>query len=58
MYAMNQAEKFVLAIVLVSEDGTFDGPHYVYQPFSTEPDWGVTSLNYKISDLLSRAEPA
>ena len=56
LYAMNQAEKFVLAIVLVNEDNTWDGPHYIYTPFSMDLDWGVTSVNYKISDLLSRAE--
>jgi hypothetical protein len=56
LYAMNQAEKFVLAIVIVNEDNTWDGPHYVHTPFSMDLDWGVTSVNYKISDLLSRAE--
>jgi hypothetical protein len=58
LYAMNQAEKFVLAIVLVNDDNAVDGPYYIYQPFSMEPDWAVTSVNYKIADLLSRAETA
>jgi len=58
MYAMNQAEKFVLAIVLVNDDNTHEGPHYIRSPFSVEPDWCVSSLNYKLSDLLSKVEPA
>jgi superfamily II DNA or RNA helicase len=56
LYAFNQGEKFVLAIVLVGEDDTVDGPHYIRRPFDREPGWGVSSINYNISDLLQRAE--
>jgi hypothetical protein len=57
LYALNQAEKFVLAIVLVDEhDDTVDGPYYVRNPFSAEPGWGVSSWNIEIKALLERTE--
>jgi hypothetical protein len=56
LYAFNQGDKFVLAIVLVGEDDSADGPYYIRRPFDREPGWGVSSINYNISDLLQRAE--
>jgi hypothetical protein len=58
LYAFNQGEKFVLAVVLVGEDDSFDGPYYVRNPFQSEPGWGVASINYNLGDLLVRAEAA
>jgi hypothetical protein len=55
LYALNQADKFVLAIVLVEEDGTADGPHYVHRPFDTEPGFGVSSQNFEVSALMGRS---
>jgi hypothetical protein len=55
-YAVNQAEKFLLAIVFVNPDDTVDGPHYVPRPFQREPDWGAASVNYSIRELLRRNE--
>jgi SNF2 family DNA or RNA helicase len=55
LYALNQSDKFLLAIVLVEEDGSVDGPHYVRNPFDVEPGWGVTSQTMAISALLERA---
>ena len=46
LYALNQADKFLLAIVLVGESDTVDGPHYLRNPFESEPGWGVSSVNY------------
>jgi RNase P protein component len=54
LYAFNQADLFVLAIVLVNEDGSFEGPHYIKKPFDKEPDWGVASINYDIQSLLKK----
>jgi superfamily II DNA/RNA helicase len=54
-YAVNQADKFLLAIVFVNPDDTIDGPHYIQNPFQKEPEWSVSSVNYNISDLLARA---
>jgi hypothetical protein len=55
LYAFNQGDKFVLAVVFVRENDTVDGPHYMANPFQREPDWGAASVNYRISDLLARA---
>jgi superfamily II DNA/RNA helicase len=54
--AYNQGDKFVLAIVLVGEGDTVEGPHYIRNPFDREPGWGVASINYHLGDLLARAE--
>ena len=48
--------KYHLAIVLVGEDYSIDGPHYVAHPFKEEPGWGVSSVNYDIKELLARAQ--
>jgi hypothetical protein len=52
--ALNQGDKFWLAIVLVDGDRV-DGPHYVRQPFGQEPEPGVTAVTYKIEGLLAKA---
>lgn len=51
----NQGSKYHLAIVLVGEDDSVNGPHYISHPFKEEPGWGVSSVNYSLPDLLSRA---
>ncbi|MHA7853645.1 helicase-related protein [Marinobacter shengliensis] len=56
LYALNQADKFWLAIVLVDRN-EYEGPYYVKNPFTTEPDFGVPSVNYELKYLLSKAEP-
>lgn len=56
LYAFNQGDKFVLAIVLVNGDDSFEGPFYLRNPFQTEPGWGVASINFNLGDLLARAE--
>ena len=56
LYALNQSEKFILAIVLVGESDTVEGPFYVRNPFDTEPGWGVSSVNYDLGQLLERAK--
>lgn len=57
LYALNQAEKFRLALVLVAEGDTTEGPFYLAKPFTKEPDWGVSSINYDLGELLARATP-
>lgn len=52
----NQGNKYHLAIVLVGEDDTIDGPHYVPHPFKEEPGWGVSSVNYDLKALLARVQ--
>lgn len=56
IYGLNQADKFILAIVIVDGE-EFEGPYYVKTPFTLEPDFGVASINYDLSDLLSKAVP-
>lgn len=51
----NQGAKYHLAIVLVGENDSIDGPHYITHPFKEEPGWGVTSVNYNLGDLLRLA---
>jgi superfamily II DNA or RNA helicase len=52
----NQGVKYHLAIVLVGEDDSIDGPHYVPHPFKEEPGWGVSSVNFDLKALLARAQ--
>jgi superfamily II DNA or RNA helicase len=54
LYALNQAEKFRLAIVLVGDGDETEGPFYVERPFDAEPGWGVASINYAIKALIER----
>jgi len=56
LYAMNQADKFILAIVLVGENDAVEGPFYLNNPFETAPGWGVSSVNFNITELLARAK--
>ena len=57
LYGLNQAERFVLAIVLVDDGGYHvDGPHYLRNLVDAEPGWGVTSMNFAVEALLNRAE--
>jgi superfamily II DNA or RNA helicase len=53
LYAFNQGDKFVLAIVFVNPDDSTEGPYYLANPFQREPDWGVASVNYNIEALLA-----
>ena len=54
IYGLNQSDKFILAIVIVDSD-SHEGPFYVKSPFTVEPDFGVASINYDLSDLLYKA---
>jgi superfamily II DNA or RNA helicase len=54
LYGLNQADKFILAVVLVDGE-SHEGPYYVRNPFTHEPDWSVASLNLDLKLLLERA---
>ena len=58
LYALNQAEKFILAIVFAGEGDVAEGPHYIRKPFKSEPDWGVASINFDLNALLQHKELA
>ena len=71
VFRLNQADKFILAIVIVDDvhgstnaaeagmpkcgQPNYEGPFCVQNPFTVEPDFGVASINYDLSDLLSKA---
>jgi hypothetical protein len=57
LYAFNQKEKFLLAIVIVDGDRT-EGPFYLREPFTEEPGWAVASVNMDLNELLARAHRA
>ena len=52
--ALNRPETFILAIVEVG-GGYAAEPRYLSIPFTREPDFGATSVTYKLSELLERA---
>ena len=54
--AINAAEQFILALVEVA-NGQAHPPRYVTRPFSREPDFDVTSVNYDLPELLARSSP-
>jgi hypothetical protein len=54
LYGLNQADKFILAVVIVDGEN-HEGPHYIRNPFTQEPDWAVTSINLNLDALLERA---
>jgi hypothetical protein len=54
LYSLNKPEDFILATVEFVDSETHR-VHYVRRPFQREPDFGVTSVNYDLSELLSRA---
>jgi len=53
--ALNQGEKFILAIVRVDGESV-DGPHYIRTPFTKELEGSVVSVNYSVKDLFKRAK--
>ena len=52
--ALNKPDNFILAIVEFL-DASEHRVHYLRQPFHREPDFGVTSVNYKLDKLIERA---
>jgi len=53
--ALNKPDDFILAIVEV--DGDVTEHYYIRSPFNREPDFGVTSVNYKLKELKEKADP-
>jgi len=53
--ALNKPDSYILAIVEFLEDGSHR-VHYIPRPFQREPDFGVTSVNYDLAELLARSE--
>jgi hypothetical protein len=53
--SLNKPDDFILALAGFME-GDAHRVHYLRRPFQREPDLGVTSVNYDLADLISRAE--
>ncbi len=54
MTSLNKPEDYILALVAIEGDDCRVA--YVSRPFRREPDFGVESVNYKLHELLQRAE--
>jgi hypothetical protein len=54
VYSLNQPDDFILAIVEFFDRDQHQ-VHYLRKPFQREPDFGVTSVNYDLAELLARA---
>ena len=52
LYSLNKPDDFILAIV--EFDGDRHTVRYIRQPFRREPDFGVTSVNYDLAELVAR----
>ncbi len=52
--SLNKPDDFILAIV--EHNGDNHQAHYIRTPFQREPDFGVTSVNYNMAELIARAE--
>jgi len=55
MAALNKPDQFLLAIVLVNEDDSTEGPYYVRKPVTQAPDWAEESKNLSLAGLLNVA---
>lgn len=53
--ALNQERKYILAIVLV-DDKAVEGPYYLLNPFTKEPELTSASTNFPLRDLLHQAK--
>src|SRR5688572_22708620 len=55
LYSLNKPDDFILALEeFLSADN--HRVHYLRQPFTREPDFEVTSVNYDFIELISRAD--
>jgi hypothetical protein len=55
LYSLNKPGDFILAIVEFLDDQQHR-VHYLREPFTREPDFGVTSVNYSFAELLAKGE--
>ena len=55
LYSLNRPDHFILAVVEFRDDDTHR-VRYVRRPFQREPDFEAASVNYRLQDLLAKAE--
>ncbi len=53
IYGLNLPQQFILALAFV--DGKSVEVHYVQNAFRFELDFGVTSVNFNVKDLLTKS---
>jgi superfamily II DNA or RNA helicase len=53
--ALHEPEKYILSIVSV-ESGVVQTPRYIRNPFTQEPEFGVTAIQIDLKSLLDQAE--
>jgi len=57
---LNKPDEFILAVVKVNfeadEEARQQEMYYIYKPFTKEPDFRATSVNFNLKDLLEHAE--
>ena len=53
--SLNKPDDYILAIVQLGGDSPPE-VSYVRQPFHREPDFGVTSVNYNLTELLKKSD--
>ena len=46
----------MISLPIINDIDSPEGPYYIRRPFEREPGWGVSSINYNLSDLLQKAE--
>jgi len=49
---LNKPDDFILAVVIVDGDEAL--PYYIQKPLTREPDFGATSVNYDLAQLLNK----
>ena len=52
--ALNKPDDFILAVAQI-DAGTVVRLRHVRRPFGREPDFGVTSMEYRLAELLERS---
>lgn len=55
LYSLNKPEHFILAVVEFLEVDSYR-VYYIRNPFSREPDFGVSSVNYDMNQLIAKGE--
>ncbi|HRY49086.1 MAG TPA: helicase-related protein [Candidatus Paceibacterota bacterium] len=53
--AFNRPDAYILAVVLIGEHGP-EAPYYLTQPFNHEPEFATASVNFRLSELLEKAD--
>lgn len=53
---LNKPDDFILAIALIDGESEAVELRHVRRPFTREPEFGATSVNYELAALLAQSE--